>query len=182
MKFSELKGRAVVNLEDARKIGEVEDLMVEPESHHIVSVKVRTGMFHAAQVISVVDVKNVGGDAVTISTGSATAESTAGQNMVASQNGSAVGTTTATSSVGPTGAQPLIAITSILGNKVVTDAGTMLGELRDVMVDWVDLTITGYEVHGGGMFTKAQEFGDTPDVHYGNKLITIPAQLLSHPN
>src|SRR6478735_2323639 len=127
MKFSELKGRAVINLEDARKIGEVEDLMVEPESHHIVSVKVRTGMFHAAQVISVADVRNVGGDAVTISTGSATSESTAGQNLVASQNGSAVGTTTAT------GAQPLIEITSILGNKVVTDAGTMLGELRDVM-------------------------------------------------
>ena len=44
MKFSELKGRAVVNLEDAKKIGTVEDLMVEPESHHIASVKVRTGM------------------------------------------------------------------------------------------------------------------------------------------
>jgi hypothetical protein len=58
----------------------------------------------------------------------------------------------------------------------------MVGELRDVMVDWVDLTITGYEVHDGSIFAKAQEFGDTPDVHYGDKLITIPAQLLSHPN
>jgi hypothetical protein len=37
-------------------------------------------------------------------------------------------------------------------------------------------------VHNGGMFAKAQEFGDTPEVHYGDKLITIPAQLLSHPN
>jgi len=166
MKFSELKGRAVINLEDARKIGDVEDLMVEPGSHHIVSVKVRTGMFQAAQVIPVADVKNVGGDAVTISAGSSTTESKAGG-------------TTATSSVTP---QQLIEITSILGNKVVTDAGTMVGELRDVMIDWVDLTITGYEVHDGGIFAKAQEFGDTPDVHYGDKLITIPTQLLSHPN
>jgi sporulation protein YlmC with PRC-barrel domain len=190
MKFSELKGRAVVNLEDARKIGTVEDLMVEPESHHIASVKVRTGMFHAAQVIPVADVKNVGGDAVTISTGAGTAnitsmaETTAGQHMGASQGGisSVSGTTTTHSSAASVGSQPLIEITSLLGNKVVTDAGTMVGELSDVMIDWVDLTITGYEVHLGGMFTKAQEFVDTPGVRYGNKLITMPAELLTHPN
>jgi sporulation protein YlmC with PRC-barrel domain len=171
MKFSELKGRAVVNLEDASKIGEVEDLMVEPDSHHIASVKVRTGMFHAARIIPVSDVKNVGGDAVTISTGAGIAnidsmpESIAPQQMSASQSNSDGGATTATSSVGsvgPVGSQPLIEITSILGNKVVTDAGTMVGELSDVMIDWVDLTIMGYEVHMGGLFTKAQEFVDTP--------------------
>lgn len=172
MKFSELKGRAVINLEDARKIGDVEDLMVEPESHHIVSVKVRTGMFHAAQVIPVADVKNVGGDAVTISIGS-------GTGNISGVPASNPGGTTATGSVAT---QQLIEITSILGNQVVTDAGSMVGELRDVMLDWVDLTITGYEVHDGGIFAKSQEFGDTPDVRYGNKLITIPAQLLSHPN
>jgi sporulation protein YlmC with PRC-barrel domain len=60
MKFSELKGRAVVNLEDAKKLGTIEDLMVDAESHHIVSIKVRTGMFHAPQVIPVADVTNVG--------------------------------------------------------------------------------------------------------------------------
>jgi hypothetical protein len=49
------------------------------------------------------------------------------------------------------------------------------------MIDWVDLTITGYEVHIGGPFTKAQEFVDTPGVRYGNKLITLPAELLNHP-
>lgn len=188
MKFSELKGRAVVNLEDAKKIGAVEDLMVEPESHRIVSVKVSSRMFHAAQMIPVANVKNVGGDAVTISTGagmatpSSTAESTLGQQMAVSQGSNGGSATTATISVVPLGSQPAIEITSLLGNKVVTDAGTMVGELRDVMVDWVDLTITGYEVHTGGVFTKAQEFVDTPGVHYGNKLITIPAELLNHPN
>src|SRR5690349_1180454 len=91
MKFSELKGRAVVNLEDAKRIGTVEDLMVEPGSHRIVSVKVRTGMFQAAQVIPVTDVKNVGGDAVTISTGAGNnianvAESTAEQHVAAPES------------------------------------------------------------------------------------------------
>jgi sporulation protein YlmC with PRC-barrel domain len=167
MKFSELKGRAVVNLEDASKLGTIEDLMVDAESHHIVSIKVRTGMFHAAQIVPVADVTNVGGDAVTISTG-----------------GTANITSMPESTASPTsvGSQGPIEITSLLGNKVVTDAGTMVGELSDVMIDWVDLTITGYEVHMGGPFTKAQEFVDTPGVRYGNKLITLPAELLNHPN
>ncbi len=189
MKFSELKGRAVVNMEDARKIGTVEDLMVEAESHHIAGIKVKTGMFHAPQIIPVSDVKNVGGDAVTISTGGMAniarmAASAAEQHIASSQNSDTVGTTTATAtrSDPSVGTHPVMEITSLLGNKVVTDAGTMVGELSDVMVDWVDLTITGYEVHTGGLLTKAQEFTDTPGVRYGNKLITLPAELLNHPN
>jgi uncharacterized protein YrrD len=176
MKFSELKGRAVINLQDASKIGEVEDLIVEVEGHHIVSVKVRTGQFHAARLIPVTDVKNVGADAVTISVG----VDPAGMRTD-SANPSALGDASQPGTQQQSQPAQVIEITSILGNKVVTDAGTMVGSLRDVMVDWVDLTITGYEVHDGALFAKAQEFGDTPDVHYGGKLITIPAQLLSHP-
>src|SRR6476646_3968067 len=188
MKFSELKGRAVVNLEDARKIGEVEDLMVEPETHHIASIKVRTGMFHAAQIIPVSDVKNVGNDAITISTGAGTANSAAAR--LAKQQAEEQPSTGAVSSIAATAVsstashdpRSLIEITSLLGNKVVTDVGTMVGELSDVMVDWVDLTITGYQVHAGGLFAKPQEFVDTPGVRYGNKLLTIPAELLNHPS
>lgn len=178
MKFSELKGRAVVNLEDAMKIGEVEDLMFEPDGHRIVSIKVRTGLFHAAQLVPVTDVKNVGADAVTISVAanpaSSPADTTGSDQPGAGQQDTSAGNSESL--------QPLMEITGILGKKVVTDAGTMVGELRDVMVDWVDLTIAGYEVHEGGLFTKAQEFAATPGVRYGSKLITIPAQLLSHPN
>jgi|SRR4051794_17261978 len=36
IKFSELKGWTVVNLEQAKKIGTVDDLIIEPESHRIV--------------------------------------------------------------------------------------------------------------------------------------------------
>jgi sporulation protein YlmC with PRC-barrel domain len=206
MKFTELKGRAVVSLEDAIKLGTIEDLMVDAESHNIVSIQVRTGMFHAPRIIPVADVKNVGSDAVTISIGGmanissmtgvagvAGIDKTAAQQPVAASGGSSIeGSTTITSPVitspGAPGISPVTAgseapieITSLLGNKVVTDAGTMVGNLSDVLVDWVDLTITGYEVHMGGAFTKAQEFVDTPGVRYGNKLITLPAELLNNP-
>jgi uncharacterized protein YrrD len=178
MKFSELKGRAVVNLEDAKKIGEVEDLLVEPDGHRIVSLKVRTGLFHPAQLVPVTDVKNVGADAVTISVGASPANSptdTAGSGQSGAEQQS-------TSTASSESSKPLIEITGILGNKVITDAGTMVGELHDVLFDWVGLTITGYEVQEGGLFAKTQEFAATPEVRYGDKLITIPAQLLSHPN
>ena len=79
MKFSELKGRAVVDLEDARKIGEVEDLIVEPDGHSIVSLKVKTGLFQAAKLVPVTDVKNVGADAVTISGSAGKAQFRGGQ-------------------------------------------------------------------------------------------------------
>lgn len=183
MKFSELKGRAVVSLEDAKKIGEVEDLMVEPDSHHIVSIKVRTGLFHAAKLVPVNDVKNVGADAVTISAGATPANNPGDDaNLDSSSDADQSGTEQSASTGSPERSQPPIEITSILGKKVVTDAGTMVGELRDVLFDWVGLTITGYEVREDGLFTKAQEFAATPGVRYGDKLITIPAQLLNHPN
>jgi sporulation protein YlmC with PRC-barrel domain len=79
------------------------------------------------------------------------------------------------------GAAPLIALTTVLGNKVVTDAGTLVGELQDVLLDWANLTITGYEVREGGVFAKTQEFTATPDLRFGEKIITMPAQLLSQP-
>ncbi|HEX8230047.1 MAG TPA: PRC-barrel domain-containing protein [Chloroflexia bacterium] len=164
MKFSELKGRAVVSLEDASKIGEVQDLMIEPGSRRIVSLKVKTGMFSSSRLVPATDVKNVGADAVTIST---TAGSTPGQQDSGSGN--------------TEGGQALVQLTGILGNKVVTDTGTFVGELHDILLEWVDLTITGYEVRESGMFAKTQEFAATPDVSYGDKMITIPALLLNQP-
>jgi sporulation protein YlmC with PRC-barrel domain len=183
MKFSELKGRAVVDLDDARKIGEVEDLMVESHGHSIVSLKVRTGLFRAAKLVPVADVKNVGADAVTISAGANPAPIPADMaNPTASGNADQSAQQQSTSSQSAEGSQPLIEITSILGSKVVTDTGTMVGELSDAMVDWVDLKITGYEVREGGLFAKPHEFAATPEVTYGNKMITIPTQLLNHPH
>ena len=171
MKFTELKGRAVVNLENAEKIGELADLLIEPGSHRILSLKVRTGLFRAAKTVLVSEVKNVGADAITVS--AASLSDTTGNSYAPPTEQQGAGASD--------GAQLPVEITSILGNKVVTDAGTMVGELRDVMIDWANLAITGYEVHEGGLFTKSQEFAATPEVRYGNKIITIPAQLLSHP-
>ena len=181
MKFSELKGRAVVNLQNAEKIGELADLLFEPGSQRILSLKVRTGLFHSAKIVPVADVKNVGADAITIEVGASPSDSlSAISDEEAADN--AQMPEAEQPGIAPLGsAQPPLEVTSILSNKVVTDAGTLVGELHDVMIDWANLCITGYEVHQGGLFSKAQEFAATPEVRYGNKIVTMPAQLLSHP-
>ena len=176
MKFSELKGRAVVNLEDASKIGEVEDLMVELDSYHIASLKIRTGRFSAPELVAAANVKNVGADAVTVSVNQVPSNTAAETDGIDNASRPA-----AEQQPEQQPERPLFEISKILGNKVVTDAGTMLGELHDVLFDWVDLTITGFEVRGSGIFAKTQEFAATPEVRYGDKLITMPAQLLNQP-
>jgi uncharacterized protein YrrD len=69
----------------------------------------------------------------------------------------------------------------VLGAKVVTDAGAFVGELHDVLFDWATLTITGYEVRGAGLFAQARQFAATPEVRFGEQLITLPAHLLRDP-
>jgi sporulation protein YlmC with PRC-barrel domain len=180
MKLSELKGRAVVSLDGAKKIGEVEDLLVQPDSYHIASLKIRTGLFSAARLVPTTDVKNVGADAVTVSVNTSQVSIPANTSNAGNTDQLEVeqwGANTKSSE----SSGPLFEISKILGNKVVTDAGTMLGELHDVLFDWVDLRITGFEVRESGLFAKTQEFAATPEVRYGKTMITIPAQLLSQP-
>src|SRR5438105_10507288 len=148
MKFSELKGRAVVNLEEARKIGEVDDLLFEPDGHRIVSLKVKTGLFGAGQVVSTDDVKNIGADAVTVSGGADLARVTpdtavSGPDPGPSSPGLPPPEEQPANGLGATGlppvpdaspgSRPSLAMTKILGHKVVTGAGTAGGGLDDAI-------------------------------------------------
>jgi sporulation protein YlmC with PRC-barrel domain len=158
-----LQGRAVVSLDDATKIGEVEDLMVDPASRHIVSLKVRVGYFKAAHLVPATDVKSVGADAVTVTTNRLLADPPADSTDPGLDS------------------QAAVELTRILGTQVVTDAGTLVGQLSDIVIDWSTLEITGYEVREGGLFAKAQLFTATPEVRFGVKITTMPAELLSQP-
>ena len=156
MKFSELKGRAVVDIEDAKKIGEIDNLLLEPGTRQVSSLKVKTGgLFSTPLTIAISQLMNIGPDAVTVKSENA-----------------------AKAKPSPSAEEPL-ELTSVLGHKVVTDAGTLIGEVHDVLLDPVSAAVTGYEVREGGIFAKSLEISATPEVRYGDKLITIPAPLPS---
>ncbi len=155
MKFSELKGRALINVEDAVKIGDVEDLLLEPVNRRVLGWKVKTaGLFSAPLIINGSQIINVGPDAVTIKVDKAQPDKAKSD-------------------------QETVNLTDILGNKVVTDAGVLVGEVRDVLLDPVSGAVAGYEVNTGALFSKSVEIAATEDVRYGEKLITIPAPLPS---
>jgi uncharacterized protein YrrD len=177
MKFSELKGRAVVSLDNATKLGTVEDLMIDPVHRHIVSLKIRTGVFSATRFVPAAEVKNVGADAVTVSVNAGLVDTMTNAAGAGQPDTAAPGTGAA----GVASPATPVELTSILGLQVVTDAGTLVGNLHDVVFDWSNLTITGYEVRESGMFSKVQEFTATPDVRFGDKIITMPAALFSQP-
>ena len=155
MKLSELKGRAVVNVEDATKIGEVENLLLAPGNRQLVGLKVKTGgLFSTPLILAVSQIMNIGPDAVTVKSDPANPTQT--DNF-----------------------KEAVELTAILGNKVVTDAGAMIGEVRDILLDPVSGAVSGYEVRQGGMFSQSLEISATPEIRYGEKLITIPSPLPS---
>jgi len=168
MKFSELKGRAVVSVGEAKKLGDVDDLLVDLVSQKIGGVKVKEGLFGHAHTVPVGEVKNIGPDAVTV-LAQAIEQSDSGQEGAIPPE------------AGPSPTTPaLTEITQIFGHKVVTDAGEVLGEVHDVSFDPVSMVLTGFEVKEGGIFGKTKEIPTSAEVHFGDKLVTVPAQPSPH--
>ncbi len=164
MRLSELKGRAVVDITDSKKIGELSDILLDPATRKPTAIKVRTGLFSQALIVPMDQLKSVGPDAITV----------AGQASAAPPDSQPE----AQSAPLPPLKEPIEA-TSIQGNKVLTDTGTLVGEVQDIIIDPATLEITGYEVRAGGLFTRSQEIDITPDVRHGDDLITVPSSLLS---
>lgn len=159
MKFSELKGRAVINLTDTKKIGTVDDLVVDFNTHQVVALKVKHGLFSSQLAVPVADVKNIGQDAVTVSIAS-------DEELANLKDVQGSGT---------------LSVASILNNKVVTELGTLVGQVNDVVLDATGLAIGSYEVSAGGLFAKPQEFPAAPQIRYGPQLLTVPDELLTRP-
>jgi sporulation protein YlmC with PRC-barrel domain len=67
MKFSDLRSRAVVTLEEAKKTGEVQEILVEPDSDQIVSFRVETDSLGRAKLVPVADARKVVAGTVMIS-------------------------------------------------------------------------------------------------------------------
>lgn len=156
LKWSELKGRAVVDITNAKRVGSVDDLVLDPQTYQIVGLKFKSGLFSATQIVPVVAIKGVGEDAVTL--------------QLEVENLPDTSDT-------PT-PQTLPTLSQVIGNGVVTEGGKHIGEISNVRLSLQPLTITGYEISKGGIFSKTHAFEITSAVHYGEKLVIIPDNLL----
>lgn len=167
MKFSALKGLAIVDLQDAKKLGDLEDLLLDPSTRQVLGLKVKTsGLFTTPLLIPILSVKNVGTDAITVVYAAPDGDR---QNPNSSPNAAS----------GSPDLHTLVGLSQILDNQVVTDSGTLVGHIKDIEIDQSNLRVSGYEVSVGSIFTKNQQFPVTPDVRYGEKLVTVPQELLN---
>lgn len=156
LKWSDLKGRSVIDIVTAKRVGNVDDLVLDQQTYQIVSLKFKPGMFSTTQTVPIQSIKGIGDDAVTL--------------QIEQGN----------EPVSPSEPPPpdLPVLSQIIGNGVVTEGGKLIGEISNVHLSLQPLAITGYEVSKGGIFSKTHVFEITPAVHYGEKLVVIPDSLL----
>ncbi len=156
MKFSEIKNRAVVDLNTAQKIGNLESLVVKPGSPEVVGLKVKAGgIFTSAEVIPISQLQSIGQDAITVSHLEAATTPDKSQNPM----------------------HDLPDLSSIIGHQVVTQSGKLIGDVDDVSIDPITLAITGFVVSQSGLFTKKHQFPITSDLNFGAKIIIMPDAL-----
>ena len=165
MKFTDLKGRAVVNVDDAAKIGELDNLIIDTAARRVSAIKVKSGgLFSTPESISAGRVKMVGPDAITVRGSGSAAPAEQGQSSGLEPP----------ASLAPDSQKDA---SEIIGSKVITDAGKLLGEVSDILFDSETLAVTGFEVREGGFFARSQEILADPDIRYGGDMLTVPAKL-----
>ena len=155
VKWSALKGRAVVDLISARRIGSVDDLVLELRTRRVVGLKFKPGLFTADQIVPVEVTEGFGGDVVTLRLEGVLQGSLEEQAL-----------------------SKLPTLTQVIGNSVVTVSGKLVGNINDVLLSLEPLEISGYEISEGGLFAKKHVFQVTSEVNYGPKLVTIPDALV----
>ena len=156
MKATALKGLAVVDLSTAQKIGTIQDIMLNVFTGKIEAFVVKPLKGSADVTVSAAQVQNVGQDALTFKS--------TGEPETAAQS----------STKGVTDAG--IAYLSGLVNhyKMVSQGGTLIGQIKDVLIDPAQLVVTGYDVSEGGLFAKTRTLAMNPDIRFGQELAIVP--------
>jgi len=163
MKASELRGRAIVRLDQAEKIGTVDDLLLDFRTNEVSEFTMRSGMLGGTKYIKAGSVHTVGADAITISDHSVLED----QGLRSSDS------------------PQLAGLSALLGSKIVSEQGTLLGTLGDVMLDDTGLRIVCFELSGNlwdKLTGSAKTFNAVPGIRMGRQLMIVPnaiAQELS---
>jgi sporulation protein YlmC with PRC-barrel domain len=122
MRARELVGRAVIDLSTAKKLGQIDELVLDPVGRQIAGFVVGRGPSlvgaAAEQVVPASAVHALGPDAVTV-------RGAAGVDL-----------------------RGLPRLGQIVGRKMVTEGGVLLGTIGDVLIEPADGRIVGYAIGG----------------------------------
>jgi len=121
MKVSDLKGRAVVTLSDAAKVGQVDDVLFDATYRRVLGFRVKRGAFGHADALPRESVTAVGADALTVASPDAIND----EHRFADLAGAA-------------------SLGQVHGTKVVTEGGTLVGTIAEVDIDDTVEHVTAY--------------------------------------
>jgi sporulation protein YlmC with PRC-barrel domain len=128
MELRQLKGRAVVNLGNAERVGSLADLLLDVQQQRAMGVRVAlSGLFAGHRLVAWDAIRAVGADALTIESASA----------LRPEDDAHLG--------------PFPLSAAVIGSKVLTEDGEHLGAISDLDLDTDTGAITHYVL--GGSFT-----------------------------
>ncbi|TAK32498.1 MAG: hypothetical protein EPO21_15105 [Chloroflexota bacterium] len=173
---TELRGRAVVSLQEAKKVGSVADVYFRPESGEIAGLSVSTGGLAAhlpggagdRKLVSESDVKAIGQDAVTIRDQSVLSRPEQMAEL-----------------------RQLPSADRVIGLKVVTEGGKLVGKVADIFLDPTARRVVNYRVRSSsgsplqGFIGGSQQEMIIPfsgDIRIGDELMVVPDSAVSTPS
>ena len=121
MKASDLRGRPVVTLSDAIKVGRVDDVLFDAEYREVLGFRIKAGTFSRLEAVSRANVTGVGHAAVTV------------------RSPDVINVEDRLSAL--TGA---VTLSRARGTKVVTEGGELLGTVDEIELDDEARNVTAY--------------------------------------
>jgi uncharacterized protein YrrD len=153
-KVSELVGKPIVSADTGERIGKVSDVLVDPQSQHVIGLVVASGVLSAEHVLPFTDVQTLGTDAVVARSGSGVV----GRKEWHQQ------------------AIDTMRTSALQQKRVLTTSGRALGQIRDVLVDEVG-SIEGFEIAGsgfGGLLRRRSTLPQAHGVTIGADAVLVP--------
>ena len=167
IKGSQLVGRAVIDMEAAERLGKIKEIIVQRDGERVAGFIVVHGETMVAtrgkrRMISASAVHSIGPDAMTVR-GSSMHELAELENLPR--------------------------MSDIIGHKMITQSGRLLGVIDDMLINRADGTIVGFVV-GQGVRSKLENIFNPQrsrvhgyvradsDLHVGRELIVVPDDAL----
>jgi len=144
---------AVVDLSTAQKIGNVNKLVLDPNTRQVLALEVKSGMLGKPEVVLVENVQSFGKDAVTIDNSSGMASRDEFPQI-----------------------KDLPSLGDVTGSRIVSASGTVLGQIKDVVLTGDGRTITEYEYSAGGLgglMGRTRSLPANDDQRYGGSILTV---------
>ena len=165
IKGSKLVGRAVVDMDAAAKLGKIKELIVQPDGERVAGFVVAQaenilGTGGTRRTIPAAALHAIGPDAITVR-GAAITEQAA------------------------TDFDLLPRMSDVIGHKIMTQSGRLLGSIDDILIDGTDGTIIGFVV-GEGVKSRLENIFSPDrasstgyvradaDLQVGNELVVAP--------